>query len=207
MYIIEIKSVQKDPKKIEKFEDLRKVKLNPNSPTDPGQNYYIHKLPKFHSFMKGKTYRYSDYKMDLFNLLCSCENQKLKREKYKGRDVRLLCKHLYYKILKTSVAKELDSLSLELMKNAVLWGEKHLYRYRYMEQDIILGFKEGIEWVNVYAKNKFNPKEHYRYSFNVMSNRWSYDNEPEYGHLIPDLISRVIKHNLIFEHQYQNKMH
>ena len=200
MYIFDFKLGQKEPNKPQKFGDLRKVQIDPNSPLNLGQNYYIHKLPLFPSFMQGKTYRYADYKMDLFNLTCSCEYQELKREKYKGRDVRLLCKHLYYKILRTSAALELDSLSLEIMKTAVLFGEKTLYRYTYKEQDIILGFNEGTVWVNVYAKNKFNPEKYHRYSYNPNDCRWSYSNAPEAGHLIPDLIFRVIKYQLQFQH-------
>lgn len=203
MYIVQIK--KESVSKPKKFEDLRKVQRDPESPLNPGQNFYIHNLPKFPSFMQGKTYRYADCEMDLYNLSCSCSYQAEKREEYKGRDIRLLCKHLYYKILKTSAAKELDSLTLELMKNAVLWGEQHLYKYVYKEQEVILGFKEKIDWVNVYAPNKFNLKECQRYSYNPLTSRWSYDNEPEYGHLIPDLIIRTIKYSLTFEHPYLKK--
>lgn len=200
--MIIIKLQQEDKSKPKLYSDLRKVQKDSDSPENPGQYFYIHKLPKFPSFMQGKTYRYADYKMDLFNLSCSCENQKLKREKYKGRDVRLLCKHLYYKILKTSAAQGLDSLSLEIMKTAVLFGEKHLYKYTYKDQDIILGFNEGTEWVNVYAPNKFNPEQYHRYSYNPNDYRWSYSSEPEYGALIPGLIIRVIKYQLQFQHIY-----
>lgn len=198
MYIVELKKENKTKPYL--YTDIRKLLKDPDSPLNPGQNFYVHNLPKFPSFMQGKTYRYADYEMDLYNLHCDCDYHADKREKYQGRDIRLLCKHLYYKILKTSAAKELDSLTLELMKNAVLWGEKHLYKYTYKDQDIILGFHEGVEWVNVYAPNKFNLKEYHRYSFNVISDRWSYDSQPEFGHLIPDLISRVIKYSLTFEH-------
>ncbi len=203
MYIVDLKKENKTKPYL--YTDIRKLQKDPDSPLNPGQNFYVHNLPKFPSFMRGKTYRYAEHEMDLYNLRCSCEYQSSKREIYQGRDIRLLCKHLYYKILKTSAAKELDPLTLELMKNAVLWSEKHLYRYRYMEQDIILGFKEGTSWVNVYSPNKFNPIECHRYSYNPITTRWSYNNQPEYGDLIPDLISRVIKYSLTFEHPYQKK--
>lgn len=205
MYIFESKGTSGNKNKTQKFGDLRTVQIDPGSPINPGENYYIHKLPKFPSFVKGKLYRYSDYKMDLYNLTCSCEYQKLKREKYKDRDVRLLCKHLYYKILKTSSVQVLDSLSLEIMKTVVFFGEEQLYKYSYKDQDIILGFNEVAKWVNVYAPNKNNIEVYYRYSYDPIDVRWSYNNEPEYGPLISDLINRVIKYQLTFSHAGLNR--
>lgn len=204
MLVIELKNEDKSKPKL--YTDLRKLKKESDSPLNFGQNYYIHKLPRFPEWIRGKVYRYANYKMDLYNLTCSCESQKEKREHYEARDVRRLCKHLYYKILKTSAAKELDSLTLELMKNAVVWGETYLYKYVYQGKDIILGFKEKVVWVNVYAPNRFLPDDYHRFSFNPISNRWSYGSQPKYSELIADVIKRVIRYNLPFEHAYLKKI-
>ncbi len=201
-----IKLIKDDKSKPKLFIDLRTLKQAEDSPLLPGQNYYIHKIPRFPEWMKGKTYRYADHKMDLYNLKCDCNSQLEKRELYSGRDVRTLCKHLYFKILKTSAAREIDSLTFLLIRSAVLWGESHLYRYTYLGKEIILGFKENVDWTNVYSENKYNPEEYHRYSFNPITNRWSYDNPPEYGYLVPDLIKRIIQFQLPFEHKYIMKL-
>lgn len=200
MIIIKLQSEDKSKPKL--YSDLRKVQLDNFIPSNFGSNYYIHKMPRFPQWMKNKIYRYADHRMDLFNLKCDCNSQQQKREYYKGRDIRLLCKHLYYKILKTSAVKELDSLTIELMKNAVIWGEQHLYKYVYKNKDIIFGFKEDTDWINVYAPNVFKPEEHKKYSFNPLKHRWSYDSKPDDYLLFEDLIKRIIKNNLPFEHSY-----
>lgn len=200
MIIIELH--QEDKSKPKLYSDLRKLQKELDSPLNFGDHYYIHQMPRFPQWMNGKVYRYGNHKMDLSNLVCDCDSYLGKKENYKGRDIRILCKHLYYKILKTSAAKELDSLTLELMKNAVLWGEHHLYKYVYKDQDLVFGFKESIDWVNVYAPNIFNPEVHKRYSYNPISDRWSYDSKPSDYILLEDLIKRIIQHQLPFEHNY-----
>ena len=198
MLVIELKKDDKSKPKL--YSDLRKLQTDIDTPLSKGQNYHVHKVPRFPSWMKGKVYRYTDHKMDLYNLKCDCSSQIEKQELYANRDVRSLCKHLYYKILKTSSLKEIDQLTLMLMRSAVLWGEDHLYKFRYLNHDVIFGFKEAIDWVNVYAPDKVTPELFHRYSYNPLNHRWSYDNIPEYGSLFTDLISRIIKYQLPFEH-------
>ena len=200
MYIIKLQSEDKSKPKL--YSDLRKLTKDNTGPLNYGNNYYIHQIPRFPNWTKGKLYNYSNHKIDLYNLQCNCNSQIEKRENYKGRDVRLLCKHLYYKILNSPVAKEIDSLTLLLMRRAAICGEQHLYKYTYLDQIIILGFKELTEWVNVYSLNKANPEFYHRYSYNPISKRWSYNHLPINAELIQDVIIRNIKYQLPFEHKH-----
>ena len=198
MYFIKLQPDDKSKPKL--YSDLRKISGDQQGPLNFGNNYYIHHLPKFPAWTKNKIYNYSKHKIDLYNLKCNCDSQSEKREHYKDRDVRLLCKHLYYKILNSPLTKDIDSLTLLLMRSAAVWGEQHLYKYTYLGQIIILGFKEPTEWVNVYSLNKANPEVYHRYSFNPISKRWSYNHLPNNAELIQDVIIRNIKYQLPFEH-------
>lgn len=196
MLVIELKSHNKSKPPL--YSDLRKLKKDESSPVRLGENYYVHYIPRLPSWLKGKHYRYSNHKLDLHNLKCDCEAQGEKLEFYKARDVRAICKHLYYKLINSELIKELDSLTLLLMRSAVLWGEAHLYKYVYKGDVIVIGFKENSEWVNVYTKNDFD--QFHRYSFNPSTNRWSYGKGARYSELLPDLIKRIIEYQLPFEH-------
>lgn len=196
--ILEAKRV--DLKKPKKYSDLRKLKQDPFSPLNPGENYYIHQLPQFPLKVKDKRYRYKEFHLDVFNLRCTCEDQKAKREEYQDRDIRKLCKHLYYKISSSWLKQYLDSLSMELMKNSALFGPEALYKYEYKKSFIIFGFRSETEWVNVYAPNIHHPDEHKRYAFNPVTIRWSFKSQPQYGLLFEDVIHRLIKNTLTFEH-------
>lgn len=195
---IELKRV--DNSKPQKYSDLRKIQQDKHGPLNPGENYYVHKLPKFPLSLKDKRYKYKEYHLDVYNLRCSCDSQKEKREEFPDRDIRRLCKHLYYKISSSWIKEYVDSLSLELTKSAALFGEKHLYKYTYKNNEIVFGFQENSPWVNVYAPNNFNPEVHHRYSFDPIKNRWSYNCKPEYAILFEDVIKRLIEHTLLFEH-------
>lgn len=203
MYIIKLQPEDKSKPKL--YSDLRKLLKDKDGPLNFGSNYYIHQIPRFPAWTKGKQYNYSHHKIDLYNLQCDCDSQLEKRENYKGRDVRLVCKHLYYKILNSPIAQEIDSLTLLLMRSAAIWGEQYLYKYKYLGKVIILGFKESTEWINVYLLDKTNPGIYHRYSYNPISNRWSYNNLPNYAELLIDVIKRTIKYQLPFEYDYLNK--
>lgn len=200
MYIIKLQPEDKSKPKL--YSDLRKLPKDKDGPLNFGNNHYIHQIPHFPAWTKGKQYNYSHHKIDLYNLQCNCDSQLEKRENYKGRDVRLVCKHLYYKILNSPITQEIDSLTLLLMRSAAIWGEQYLYKYKYLGKVIILGFKESTEWINVYSESKYNLEEYHRYSYNPILKRWSYNNFPEYGPLIPDLIKRIIQFQLPFEHNF-----
>lgn len=86
------------------------------------------------------------------------------------------------------------------MRSAAIWGEQYLYKYKYLGKVIILGFKESTEWINVYSLDKTNPEIYHRYSYNPISNRWSYNNLPNYAELLIDVIKRTIKYQLPFEY-------
>jgi len=199
-YLLILEAKRVDLKKPKKYSDLRKLKQDATGPLNPGENYYVHPLPLFPLKVKDKRYRYKEFHLDVYNLRCTCEDQIAKREEYQDRDIRKLCKHLYYKISSSWLKQYVDSLSLELLKNSVFFGPEHLYKYEYKKSLIILGFRSETEWVNVYAPNIHHPEEHKRYSFNPSTKRWSYNSKPEYGILFEDVIHRLIKNTLTFEH-------
>lgn len=200
--VLILESKRVDYSKPQKYSDLRKLKQDKQSPLYPGENYYVHQVPEFPSGLKEKRYRYKEFQLDVYSLRCTCDLQKEKREIYKDRDIRKICRHLYYKISSSWIKQYVEPLTMLLMKSAAIYNEKHLYRYEYKKSPVIFGFKEETLWVNVYTKNKNYPDEIFKYSFNPLTKRWSYNFKPEYYALFEDVIQRTIKYNLTFQHQY-----
>lgn len=89
------------------------------------------------------------YKMNLFYLQCSCSDFKESVKLYPRRDIRRICKHLYYKII-TQFENEIDPLSKMLLDNKFWMHETEVHKIKLEKQIIYLGFYNNEKIINIY---------------------------------------------------------
>lgn len=175
-----IKLKKADPRLPKEFTDIRiaekAISRNPFS----APNYYIHLLPRLPEWTD-RIYYYKTgpttfEKQNLYHLTCTCSTFKEKKKVFEGRDIRVLCKHLFYKLTETKAKKYLQELDVLLMRSAVIFHEMYLYKYTIKKKDVILGFKQDTDWVNVYTHNIADT--YIKFSYHPIKRTWSYGIAP-----------------------------
>jgi hypothetical protein len=198
MYTI-IKTQQQSEDIIE-LSDLRKLQKDNLLPDRIPYGYYVHNVPQFPKYTN-KIYWYKDFRMNLYQLTCSCEWHNERRKQLLGRDIRLVCYHLYHKIKATTAKESIDDLTAVLLDSAVKYNEQHLFRTNLNSRDIYFGIRMDTPWINVYSEYA-NPQHenpefgHYvRGSYNPLLHRWSYGIELYDARKIEYLLDRLIENS------------
>lgn len=141
----------------------------------PPYRYEMPKLPEW----TNKNYYYKQYKVNPYNFSCSCEWWNNKRKIYPDGDLRLVCKHIYYKITGSpKLLNSIDDLTLQLIKSYLFHGESLLLKAVLGKAKLTfyVGAKYKSDWYNIYVKagDKWE-----RYGYSMIERRWSYHKAPE----------------------------
>lgn len=179
-----LKSNNFGPKK-EIYHDLRQVEkqkfLKLNFECD---SYEVPKLPDW----TNKTFHIREAQVNPYHLICSCEDYAHTMRIYPDRDIRRTCRHIYWILMRDNLAEFIDPLTQLLLNSHNKYGKECLYK---LDNDILLGFREGIFWVNVYTLNNEEGRWK-RYSYEFEENRWSYGNLPFEANKIEKKIKNII---------------
>ena len=180
---------QKPKDSLPLYDDIRKRKTE----VKEKDKYYcepqIPILPKW----TNKIYSSQGEQVNLFNLTCTCKDYSERKNKYKGRDVRLCCKHIYYKLTGSAVTKHISSLYKNLSSAVAIFKIESFYSFKIDRRDIYCGFKEGSNWIQVYVPVHENNINFYaRFSYSPMLSRWSHGMIPVNAWKIEYIIKKII---------------
>jgi hypothetical protein len=135
---------------------------------------HSYKMPDLPAWAN-RIHEYNGYKINLSECSCTCEEYFRKVPFYPERDIRAVCRHLYFRLKYTAVSRYIDKLTLLLLDNQFNYGEDHLYKFSLEGKDFYFGFKKRTSWVNIYAE-----QNHWiRFSYNPDEGRWAYNSVPD----------------------------
>ena len=149
--------------------------------------FYIHRITNLPDWTN-KVYSSQGYKQNLFKLKCNCDEQRKLSKKYSDRDIRLVCRHLYWKLTTTKVKDEIDELTKILLASFNKNKEMSLFKTSLKDENLILGFTGSMEWINVFIGN-YKWK---RFSFNTSEKRWAYNVSPKNAKVIETKVGAIL---------------
>lgn len=181
------------------YSDLRIAEKEILTTPDLARNYYIHLLPVL-PWWTNRVTKYKDEEINLFNYSCTCTEYQQRSELFlKPRDVRRICKHIYYKLDHQRFKEHIDPLSQLLIKSSAIHNELLHFKYEYLGNEYFFGFKPNTNWINVYLQQK---DTFIRFSFNPVEYRWSYKSEPEAATYLILMIEKILEFQLPFTHNW-----
>lgn len=136
-------------------------------------SFIVPELPKWCN----KIYRFNDVKINPYQLKCSCKESQTKRKHFEARDVRVICKHIYWKISKTQIRDHVDNLTLEVMKLVGIFGSNKFLKLNVNGEDVHLAFKSKNDWITVLTKQVNDSWR--KWGYNPFEERWSYEEMPK----------------------------
>lgn len=176
------------------YDDIRKRK-----PTETKKHqYYIE--PQFPPLPEwtNKIYRCQDEEVNLFKITCTCEDFKARKDNYTARDVRLCCRHIYYKLNNTAASKYINSIYKNLSYVTAFIGMNSFYTFSIDKRDIYYGFNSSLNWIQVFVPVRTNDPDSYaRFSYSPKLRRWSHGTEPENACKIVYIAEKIIKSKYI----------
>lgn len=156
------------------------------------KHYYIMKVPPLPE-SANKELTYYNYKVNPYKITCTCPSFKENVQLYKHkRDIRRVCKHLYYKMDQYTTLPALITLLLE---NQLAHGPEKLIKRK---NNGILTFY-GIKnlktqiWFNIYIQNPEIPERFRKLSYNTEEKRWSYGVTPVDNEIYEKQLRNIIK--------------
>lgn len=173
------------------YDDIRKRK-----PTETKKHqYYIE--PQFPLLPEwtDKLYHCQDEKVNLFKLTCTCDDFKERKEKYYARDVRLCCKHIYYKLTSTAASKFINTLYKNLTYVTAFFNIDSFYTFSIDKRNIYYGFNGQLNWVQVFVPVRINDPNFYaRFSYSPKLRRWSHGTKPDNAWKIEYIANKIMKY-------------
>lgn len=153
------------------YDDVRKANPSYNIPTDVSKTKYVHLVPQLPKWTN-KEYRSQNEIQNLFNLSCSCSNFKDRSQLFRKRDVRSLCKHIYWKITQFAASNYIDDLTKILAHDSVFHNQWLHQKISYKNDYMIIGFTNyrDSSWLNVYYP--FYNNGWFNLSYSFKENRW-----------------------------------
>jgi hypothetical protein len=114
------------------------------------------------------------YMVNVKKLSCTCPDFVKNRSHYAERDVRRVCAHIYDKLYQTKVEKNFNPLLQLIIRYAR--KERNFHKLKTDNGDFVFGFSKNSPWIKVIAIISNTPQIG---SFNILEDRWAYDEEPE----------------------------
>ena len=151
--------------------------------------FYIHRIPELPRWTN-KIYKSQGYKQNLYELKCNCAEHKKLSRKYSNRDIRLVCRHLYWKLTTTKVKDEIDELTKILLVSFNKNKERNLFRTSLKDEPLVLGLSTPVEWIDIFV----GEKKWKRFSFNVPEKRWAYNESPQNMKIIETKIYSILEY-------------
>ncbi len=144
---------------------------------------YSYIIPKNTSFPKN-TFHFRNYKINLFYLHCSCKSYRENVKKYPKRDLRRICKHIYFKIF-ADYSEALDTLSKLLLDTKYWFGITYITKVDLNDDEIYLGLNFTKEKVAAII----NVDECWKqYIYNLRDLNWVGDKPSS-----PEILEKIFK--------------
>jgi hypothetical protein len=128
--------------------------------------------------------------INLKKMACNCDHSQTKKGLYHQNDLRLICNHIFDKILSEEKYMNIfDELTLLLMQSVLMNDEKMLIISRNITggSTFYIGGNKGSNIYNIYAETNNKWK---KYSYSTKNNKWSYDNFPNNPKMILETLKR-----------------
>lgn len=187
-------------KRIREFHDLRQAENSlPLVESVLGEKHYIHPVPQFPKWTD-KNYKCQTHAVNLFLFKCTCDEFISDRAaQYDKSDIRICCRHLYYKLSNPRFLRYVDSLTLKLTYGTALKNERYFYKYIIYNQIVIFGFIPNSDWAGIYTRKRDG--DFFRYSYNPIIKKWAEHLIPDQGIFIIDQFVKAIKYQLPYTHK------
>lgn len=141
-------------------EILNKKSLNP---TLVKANYII---PVIKGVPKSFIY-YRQYRINPYFLNCSCSEYRSNIKLFPLRDIRRICKHIFF-ILMRDHLERLDELTKLLLEHHFWDKITDVYEINFNTETIYISFSKTLKFLRIYKKNR-NWKF---YNFDLKTNKW-----------------------------------
>lgn len=142
-------------------------------------NYIIPPFPKWCD----KVYHRGEILFNPYKLVCSCPHFEFALITYPENDARRLCNHMLKYVNERFEGKEFQPGRL-IAESAQYPGELFLARYEKESDDYWFTYRLNSPWVEVYV----HERHWIRYSFNIVSLRWSHGLPPKIAEQIQQII-------------------
>lgn len=189
--------LNKGPKE---FQDLRQAEKSISvNESVPGQKHYIHPVPQFPKWTD-KNFKCQNHAVNLFQFNCTCDEFVNDRAaQYHKSDIRICCRHLYYKLSDSRFSQFVDSLTLKLTHGTALKNERYFLKYMIYNQPVIFGFIPDSDWTGIYTQ--ISDGDFFRYSYNPIIKKWAEHLIPDQEVFIIDQFVKAIKYQLPYTHK------
>ena len=139
---------------------------------------YIHQIPLLPDWTNERI-RYPDmggdeYFLNVYHLQCNCPEFEKKSKKFKYRDIRKLCLHLYHTLQEDKYKSEFDDLTKFMLDAVFKHRVKKFYKTSIEKTELIIGIKNIDDWINIYI----NDSIWNNYSYHPFKRIWEYDKSP-----------------------------
>lgn len=136
-----------------------------------------------------KELEFDGHFVNLFNLTCSCKESLKKSKIYSPNDLRLVCKHIFKKIIISQKHKKIfNNLDILLMESVVTVNEKMLVKLNLKGGvTFYIGVNDQNNFFNIYCEN-IDKWEKYVYL--KKKRKWKEDKYPENAKGILEAIKR-----------------
>jgi hypothetical protein len=167
-------------------ERLEQFLTNERTPQNPPYDFKITVLPDW----TNENLEFEGQILNLNKLTCSCKKSHARRKLHPKNDLRLICSHIYEKILSSEKHRKIfDELTLLLIKSVLLDGEKMLIISRNSKggSTFYIGGNNKQNSYNVYqeADNKWM-----KYVYSVIDKKWKGDYRPINSKTILETLKR-----------------
>ncbi|MFZ2322473.1 MAG: hypothetical protein WAV89_02130 [Ignavibacteriaceae bacterium] len=123
-------------------------------------------IPVFKGIPKTYSY-YNKNKVNPYYLNCSCKEYRDKIKLYPLRDIRRMCKHIFF-ILTKNYSNKLDEITRLLLEHQ-FWNKiTEVYELEYRKEKLFLSFNKNLDFFYIYRKES----EWKFYAFNSVQNTW-----------------------------------
>ena len=143
------------------------------------------------------TKRDTTYKVNIYQMTCTCPDFEKYRSQYTRLDARRMCKHMAQKIDDFCCRNdELVGTDLAVVRTACRHSPPTDYvQVRTRRGKAILAYYKDRDWVNVITVYSW-PKDavryrRYDYGYNLDEKRWAYDEMPENHVEIEKIVRRI----------------
>lgn len=116
---------------------------------------------------------YSRYKVNAHYLNCSCKEYRLNTKYYELRDLRRICKHIFF-IITRDYRNSVDELTSLLLEHRFWDKIENVIELKVFKENIFVGFEKDLKFVRIYRKY-INWKY---YSYLIESKSWEHNLPP-----------------------------
>jgi hypothetical protein len=138
---------------------------------------------------------YNRNKVNAHYLNCTCKEYRDSIKLYPLRDIRRICKHIYFIITKEYNDK-IDGLTTILLAHRFWDKISNVYEVFFQNEKLYISFNDNLKFLRVYKKNS----EWKFYTFFADKKKWENDLPPyknsDQNDLLSEFLSNILNNNL-----------